>query len=1046
MRRPGPANLRSRRPGRQSAPRPVPDFSHRAAVLKNSPPQSAGASPPGPSRLPPSAILAASALLAVGATVAALLLPAPAVGLQDGPPDPDLTPAQARWVDSTLASLDVRERAAQLVFPWIEGRYTARSDTAFRRTVELVEMGIGGVVVSIGPPHAVAARLNHLQRTADVPLLITSDFESGGPGNRIGGMWALPEMLPVGGGTDLPETMAFGAIGEPRFAREAGRITAREARAVGVHMTLAPVADVNTDPRNPIISTRAFGEDPEAVARLVEAFVTGARAGGLLTAAKHYPGHGDTHQDSHLEVPVVDADRARLDSVELVPFRRALEAGAEGILTAHVRLPEVLGPDGPPATLSPYFLTDLLREEWGFDGLVITDALNMGGTALESRPGEASVRALEAGADVLLFPREPRAAVEAVARAVREGRVPEVRLESAVRRVLEAKARAGLHRSRSVSLEAVDRRVGTAAHRAFADTAAVRSLTLPRDRRGLVPLDTARVDRILSVTLARERDLAAGRDFDRTLRQGPAGVAAARVGPDADSADYEELRRRARSADLVLLSAYLPPSAGEGTVEAPERFVEFARGLAREGRPVALVSFGNPYLIRTVPEVGTYLVAWGGRAVSQRAAARALLGRAEVTGRMPVSAPPAHRRDDGLDRRLPGSATAGDPGSGTQGGSDRCAEALDEEALARVDRRIRQAIADSVTPGAALAVGTGGCPARIQGYGRTDWGPDAPAVTDSTIWDLASLTKPLATAASVHHLAEDGLLSLDDPVARHLPGWAGTAKEDATIRQLLLHRGGLPPFRDWWRELEGAAYREALAALEPAAPPGDTTIYSDLGYMALGMVVDEAAGVPLDRYVEREITGPLDLRDTGFRPADSLRRQIAPTEVDTLYRHEHVHGAVHDENAHAMGGVAGHAGLFSSARDLARYARLLLREGWGGAGGLSGDRRRAWLYGPTGLVRIFGAEAMGRFVRPWRAGAERSPGWRTDDDEPAEPFGPGAYGHTGFTGTSLWVDPSRELFVVLLTNRVNPTREETGHRELRRDVHRLVTEASRGVP
>lgn len=576
----------------------------------------------------------------------------------------DLDPPARAWVETTLASLDLRERAAQTVFIWIPGAYVSTTSPAFARLAALVEEGIGGVNVSIGTPHAVAAKLNALQARAAVPLLVASDFETGGPGKRLNRAYALPELMPVGGGTELPATMAFGAIGDPSYAREAGRITGREARAVGVHLNLAPVADVNSDPRNPIINTRSYGEDPERVARLAEAFVRGARAAGLMTTAKHFPGHGDTRVDPHLELPAVDADRARLDSVELVPFRRLVDAGVDAVLTAHVLLPRVLGPDSPPATFSRELVTGLLREEWAFRGLVITDALDMAGARLGWGPGEVAVRALEAGADVILSPPDPRAAIDAVAGAVEEGRLPAERLEGAVRHILEAKARAGLGRGRRVPLEEVDRIVGSASHRAFADSAAVRSLTLVRDRDALVPLDASELERVLSVTLARPRDLPAGRVMDRVLRRSLPALSSARVEPGSSAARYDSLAARARAADLVLLSVHLPPVAGAGTVDAPEAYLRFVRRLTASEVPVVLVSFGNPYLLRSVPEVGSYLVAWGGRPPSQRAAARALLGDAPLTGRLPVSLPPLQPLGAGLDRPGPGTGPDG-AGGGT---------------------------------------------------------------------------------------------------------------------------------------------------------------------------------------------------------------------------------------------------------------------------------------------------------------------------------------------------------------------------------------------
>ncbi|MFQ5689815.1 MAG: glycoside hydrolase family 3 protein, partial [Gemmatimonadota bacterium] len=360
---------------------------------------------------------------------------APAASSSPGRPAPLDEDARA-WVRRTLGSLSLREKVAQLVSVWVSGGYAATSDPELEKTFALVERGLGGVTISIGLPYSFAAKLNALQERARVPLLVTSDFEAG-PGYRLHGIYALPHVIDLGGGTEFPRPMAFGAIGDERFAFRLGRITGEEARAVGVQLDFAPVVDVNSNPANPIINTRSFGEDPEQVARLGAAFIRGARSAGLLTTAKHFPGHGDTRTDTHLELPVVPADRGRLDTLELVPFRRAIAAGVDAVMTAHVKVPAVLGPDAPPATLSRYFLTEVLRADLGFQGLVYTDALDMGAIVRRYGPGDAAVRALEAGADLLLMPADPLGAVDAVVAAVRSGRLTEARVDSSVRQLLE---------------------------------------------------------------------------------------------------------------------------------------------------------------------------------------------------------------------------------------------------------------------------------------------------------------------------------------------------------------------------------------------------------------------------------------------------------------------------------------------------------------------------------------------------------------------------------------------------------------------------------
>ncbi|MCG8467771.1 MAG: beta-N-acetylglucosaminidase, partial [Gemmatimonadetes bacterium] len=430
-------------------------------------------------------------------------------------------------------------RVAQLVMVWMTGGYAAATDPEIVRVERLVrESGIGGVVISLGTPHDYVSRLNRLQAAAEVPLLVAADFEAG-PGYRVGGVYALPNMLDLGGATRFPPAMAFGATDDEGLAYEAGRITAVESRALGVHLNFAPVLDVNNNPENPIINTRSLGEDPDRVAALGAAYVRGARDAGLLTTAKHFPGHGDTGTDSHVALPVIQGDRARLDALELVPFKRAIEEGVEAVMTAHVAAPSILGDEAPPATLSPYFMTELLREDLGFDGVLFTDALDMAAVVDGYGAQETAIRALEAGADVLLMPTEPTLAIEAVVSAVERGRLSEERIEASVRRVLKLKALAGLDRSRSVSADGVADAVGIDAHTAFADSVARRSITLVRDDAAVVPFDP-RVSSILSLTFARADDLAAGTLFDRRLGERMA-VTSARVDFEAPAERYDSL-------------------------------------------------------------------------------------------------------------------------------------------------------------------------------------------------------------------------------------------------------------------------------------------------------------------------------------------------------------------------------------------------------------------------------------------------------------------------------------------------------------------------
>ncbi|HEY0018670.1 MAG TPA: glycoside hydrolase family 3 N-terminal domain-containing protein [Longimicrobium sp.] len=537
------------------------------------------------------------------------------------------------WVEQTLAQFTLRQRVAQLVFPWISGRADPAEQQRMLQWVSRDQ--VGGLIVSTGTPAALASKLNAAQMRAGVPLLIVSDLETG-PGMRLNP-----------GGTRMPPAMAFGAAGDTALARQAGRATGAEARAVGIHLTLGPVLDVNSNPANPIINVRSFGESPEAVARLGAAWLQGARESGLLSVGKHFPGHGDTHVDSHVGLPQISGDSARLDRVELAAFRGALHAGMDGVLVGHIAAVGIEGPNAPPASLSPRMI-GILRGPMQFRGIVFTDALNMGGVTRRYSVTEASILALLAGADALLQPPGHPQVIDGIVAAVESGRIPRARIDEAARRVLTAKAAAGLHRGGArVDPAAVAGSVATEAHREVARTVAARSITLARDRDGAVPL--RRDARVLHVTYA-DGNGSAGGVLQRELAAGGVRAEHVRVGPGTPASTFASLRSRAAAADVVIASIAIAPFQYRslGVSGGTPAFVE---ALAASGKPVIAVSLGSPYLLDAFPSVPAYLLAWDAGAAAEAAAAHALLGTAPITGRLPVSLPPHHRIGEGIDRR-----------------------------------------------------------------------------------------------------------------------------------------------------------------------------------------------------------------------------------------------------------------------------------------------------------------------------------------------------------------------------------------------------------
>lgn len=553
-----------------------------------------------------------------------------------------------RWVDSTLASLSPRERVAQLVMFWMLGDYSSTTDSMFTEIVRWVEHeGVGGVTVSLGTPIEVATKLNYLQRRAKVPMLVSSDLEPALL--RLEPAVYTHYLLETGGATSFPTAMAIAATGRDEDAFEVARAIAREARAVGIHVNFAPTVDVNVNPDNPVIGTRSFGEDPARVARLSAQFVRGTHAGGAMATAKHFPGHGDTDVDSHVGLPVVTASRERLQAVELVPFRAAIAAGADLVMSAHIALPALGGDSATPATLRPDVMRGLLRDSLGFDGIVVTDALSMEGVGKGYTIEESVVRSIQAGTDILLRPGDDvTRAINAVLAAVNSGVLQQERIDASVRRLLWGKARAGLASGRQVDVERVRDVVGIREHRALSQDVAQRAVTLLRDSARGVPV--AGGARVAIVQYMPETELRAGRALARELaRLRPGSRVVGKISPSTGRAQLASLDSTLGAADAVVIAAFVRRVEGEGRTTVPAHVSAWIDSVSARPR-TTVVSFGNPYIIRQFPRARAYINAYGVSDPLEIAVARALAGAAPITGRSPVSLPGFFSAGDGLRR------------------------------------------------------------------------------------------------------------------------------------------------------------------------------------------------------------------------------------------------------------------------------------------------------------------------------------------------------------------------------------------------------------
>jgi beta-N-acetylhexosaminidase len=924
----------------------------------------------------------------------------------------------SKWVDVTLHKMSVDEKIGQLLFTTYHGSLTPTDTAAYAQMMhDVVDLHCGGfITITQGSPlgivksqaYATAVLTNQLQAKAKLPLLIGADFERG-------------SAMRLDEGVSFPTAMALAAGGNPRDAYTMGKVTALEARAVGIQWIYAPVADVNNNPDNPIINTRSFGEDPARVAEYVAAFVRGVEENGGLATAKHFPGHGDTAADSHIDLPTIPASRERLETLELVPFRAAIAAGVGSIMTGHLSVPSLEPDPGTPATLSSHILADLLRNELGFHGLVVTDAMDMGGITVRYAPGEAAVRAVLAGADALLMPPVPDAAFEALQTAVRSGRIPGERLDASVRRILLAKAKLGLPENRLVDVNAINEKLGSAALQTQAQEISDRGITLLRDTPRRLPLDGTKPSRALLLAFYADPEPYPGEDLERELKSRFDSVTALRADTRFVNASVVKLPPP-DSYDVAILALFVRVSDRKGNVDVPAEQAALAEQLYKTGKPVVTVAFGSPYLIEHFPQAETWLAAFGISDVAQISVARALFGQIPVRGHLPVTIPGLHLKA-GFGMEVPANPMTLQP-------MDIRGEAILRPAWEVVEH----AVADKAFPGATLAVGYRG-KVSLHAFGNLSYDANAPAVDLPTMYDIASLTKVVVTTTLVAKLAEGDFpvpLDLDARVDRYLPEWASGPDPNAwrgkvTVRHLLTHTSGLPPFKEYWRTSRGK--QDTLTKIFAESldyEPGTKEVYSDLGIILMAEIVERLTGRTLDDLARTYIFSPLGMRDTTYRPGEKLWPSIAPTEFDKNLRHHLVQGEVHDENAFTMGGVAGHAGVFSTASDLAAFCQMLLN------GGVYAHRR------------ILKRATVAQFTTPQQlSNGTRTLGWAvpTAGSSSGHFFSAHSFGHTGFTGTSIWIDPDRQLFVVLLTNRVHPTRENQEIAQVRPALHDAVMQA-----
>lgn len=937
-----------------------------------------------------------------------------------------------RWVDSVYNSLSPKERIEQLFIPMVNPAAGATS----RNSIKLLVAGnhVGGLLFSAGTIAEFADLTSYAQSLSKVPLLMTLDGE-----------WGLS--MRVKDTPRFPHNMGLGAIANERLLYDYGREVARECHLIGVQVNFAPVLDVNSNPDNPVIGYRSFGEDPKRVASMGIAYSRGLEDGGILAVGKHFPGHGDTSTDSHKTLPTVTHDKKHLQSTDLLPFKRYVDEGLGGVMVGHLNVP-ALDASGAPASLSPAVTTRLLKEEMGFGGLVFTDALAMKGAGSHQNN---CVAALLAGADILLASAHPASDIKAVETAVNKGIITQQSIDAKCRKILAYKYALGLANPPAVIQNGLKRKLNSDQADAINRRLAAASITAVFNKSDLLPLKDIDNKSIAVVSLGAPTD----NKFSEFCRK------YAKVDLYGDNSHLSDARiAEIKNHDIIIIAIF------NDRASTRETFSKF-----KNSKGIIPVFFVNPYkMSKFTPSlngIGTLVTAYDDTPYTREYAAQALFGGIDVTGRLPVNLKGLAPIGSGV--KLPKTRLG--YSTPTVGG---IAAWLTDS----IDSLVNVGLRTKAFPGCQVLVARKGNVLLNKNYGDLDYLNQQP-VTDATIYDLASVSKAAGTLPGIMLAYDRGLFNLDDRVSKHVPGLRKTDKENITVKELLFHESGLPASLNMFDimmdtstytgklitpkktasnsiKIANRAYGNASAKLRSditshhhsSSTPNeaakgifvgkhtfDTIMsriynaklrknksynYSCLNFALLMDMEQRLSATPHDKWTHEHLFSPLGMYRTSYRPLSNGHKttQIAPTEHDTFLRKQTLRGYVHDELANMSGGVQGNAGLFSTADDLSKICQM-------------------WLNGGTyGGKRILSENTVSLFTTLKSPNSRRGlgfdkPDMLKPDSSPTTPLASAeTYGHLGFTGTCFWVDPSNELIFIFLTNRINPTRDNPAFSKL----------------
>ncbi len=940
------------------------------------------------------------------------------------------------WVEETFKAMSPDEQLGQLFM------VRAHSDKgpAHIAGVEkmIKEYHVGSLCFFQGTPEKQTMLLNRYQKmTKRIPLMIAMDAE-----------WGLGMRL-KSSTMSFPQPLMLGAIQDNRLIYEMGKEVARQLRRLGVHINFAPVADVNNNPKNPVINTRSFGEDRYNVAVKSYMYMKGMQDANVMACGKHFPGHGDTGVDSHYDLPIIAHGRNRLDSVELFPFKVLVQHGIQSMMVAHLHVPSIDNVANRPTTLSTKAVTDLLKNEMGFEGLIFTDGLGMKGVTKHYKPGVVEAEALLAGNDVLLLPQDIAASFKAIKSYVASGKLSQAKIDESVRKVLRAKYRLNLRTSQQVSPVNLRGELTTDKAQTLKRRLIENALTMVRNEGELVPFRKLDQKQFASLSIGSSRETAFQKSLDHY-----APMKHYQVGKKISAAQSAELLRQLGNKDIVIVGLHdmsRHASKNFGVTESTRRFLT----ALRQKTKVVLTVFGNPYSLKYFDQMDWVLAAYEEDDMVEDVAGQALFGAFSMQGRLPITASPKSQYNYGhttdnlfrLGYDLPVSV------------------GMDAQKLTKIDDLMQEAMRTKALPGGVVLVAKDGKVVFHKAYGHHTYSKKQKVRTND-VYDLASITKIASSTIAVMKLQEDGKIRIDQPMSDYLPALKGTNKEGLLIKDIMAHRAGLKPWipffeqtvtsskrnprpmSKYYKKKKTKGYSILVAknlymkddfAEEMWRQIRDSELrptreykYSDLGFYLLMKLIEKQSNKSQDQYVHESFYGPLGLSTASYNPLDKMANaRIVPSENDRYFRRQVVDGYVHDMGAAMLGGVSGHAGLFANANDLAIVMQMLLNKGY---------------YGGLEMLQ---PETVELFTTRHSACTRRGIGFDLRQLNPTKSqnmcaeASDNTFGHLGFTGTCTWADPDRNIVYVFLSNRTYPTMKNNklGSDNYRPRIQQVIYEA-----